>query len=143
MNLKNLRFNSLKTRVTLVTLVIFLFGFMSLACYWNRMLREDMERLLGQQQYSTASMMAAEVNNEMEFRLKSIEMIAGSIHYDQFKKFGAYSRRAAASADFYQPVQWRGIYCRSSRYRDLGFSTSAWPDWHQLQGQRRCFACAK
>lgn len=79
MNLNIFQCCSLKTRVTLFTLVIFVLGIWSLAFYASLMLHEDMERLLGEQQFSTASFMAAEVDGEMSDRLKALEKIAGEI----------------------------------------------------------------
>lgn len=68
---------SLKTRVTLYTLAIFLIGIWSLAFYASRMLREDLQRLLGEQQFSAASFIAAEVNEELDDRLRALEQVAG------------------------------------------------------------------
>lgn len=79
-----MRFNffnwrSLKTRVTLLTLVVFLIGIWSLSFYASRMLRQDMERMLGEQQFSTVSLVAEQVNTELVDRLKALEIIAGEI----------------------------------------------------------------
>ena len=62
------QWDSLKTRVTLFSLAIFLLGIWSLAYYSSRMLHRDLEKLLGDQQFSTVSYIAAEVNHEIEFR---------------------------------------------------------------------------
>ena len=56
---------SLKARVTAFTLLIFLASTWSMALYATRVLREDMQGLLGNQQFSTASLQAAEVEREM------------------------------------------------------------------------------
>lgn len=71
--------SSLKTRVTLFTLAFFLVGIWSLAFYASRMLRDDMQRMLSEQQFSTVSAVAAHINNEMEDRLQALENIAGKI----------------------------------------------------------------
>ena len=55
MNWNIFRWRSLKIRVTVFTLTIFLASIWSLAFYANRMLHEDMQRLLGEQQLSTAA----------------------------------------------------------------------------------------
>jgi hypothetical protein len=47
MNLNIFKLRSLKTRITIFTLAIFLLGIWSLAFFASRMLREDMERMLG------------------------------------------------------------------------------------------------
>ena len=65
MNLNIFQLKSLKTRVTLFTLVIFMVSIWSLAFYASRTLREDLERLLGAQQFSTATLMADSINHEL------------------------------------------------------------------------------
>jgi hemerythrin-like metal-binding protein/PAS domain S-box-containing protein len=71
--------HSLKTRITLTTLLVFVLGIWSLAFYASRMLRVDMEKMLGEQQFSTVSMVATEVNEELGDRLKALEAVAGKI----------------------------------------------------------------
>ncbi|MCX7177303.1 MAG: hypothetical protein NTX56_00575, partial [Proteobacteria bacterium] len=60
---------SLKSRITLSTLSIFLISIWTLAFYSSRILRGDIEVLLSEQQFSTVSMMAASINQELEDRL--------------------------------------------------------------------------
>ncbi|MBI5909388.1 MAG: PAS domain S-box protein, partial [Betaproteobacteria bacterium] len=79
MNSNIFQWRSLKTRVTLFTLAIFLIGIWSLAFYASRMLREDMQRLLGEQQFSTVSFIAADVNHEVNDRLRALETMAGIV----------------------------------------------------------------
>jgi diguanylate cyclase (GGDEF)-like protein/PAS domain S-box-containing protein len=76
MNLNIFQSRSLKTRVTLFTLTIFLLGIWSLAFYASRMLREDMQRLLGEQQSSIVSFIAAEIDHELDDRIEALELIA-------------------------------------------------------------------
>ncbi|MDO9197024.1 PAS domain S-box protein, partial [Rhodoferax sp.] len=57
-------------------LVIFLVGLWSLSYYATQMLHKDMERLLGEQQFSTASHVAAEINRELDDRLEALKTIA-------------------------------------------------------------------
>ena len=71
-----LRRHSLKTRITLTTLLIFLAGIWSLSFYAHRILREDIERLLSEQQLSTVSMVAAQVEREFEARIETLEAVA-------------------------------------------------------------------
>ena len=78
-NLNIFRRHSLKTRVTLFTLAIFLSGIWSLAFYVSRMLREDMQRQVGEQLFSTASIVAAHVDDELVNRLAALEMVAKAI----------------------------------------------------------------
>ena len=66
---------SLKTRVTLFTLSIFVISIWALAFYASRMLRADMERLLGEQQFSVVSVLAADINQELGDRLSALEKV--------------------------------------------------------------------
>ncbi|MEI6314089.1 MAG: histidine kinase dimerization/phosphoacceptor domain -containing protein [Syntrophus sp. (in: bacteria)] len=70
---------SLKTKVTLFTLVIFLAGIWSLAFYASYTLQSDLEHLLGDQQFSTVSIIASDLNQELEDRIKALEIIAAKI----------------------------------------------------------------
>ncbi len=70
---------SLKTRLTLFTLAIFLISIWSLVFYVSSALREDMQRLLGEQQYSTVSLIAGAVNRELDERLRALETYAARI----------------------------------------------------------------
>ncbi|WP_296445802.1 EAL domain-containing protein [Rhodoferax sp. UBA5149] len=70
--------HSLKTRITLTTLAIFLLGFWSLSYYASQMLRKDMQRLLGEQQFSTVSILAAEINQALDDRMRALEKMAGT-----------------------------------------------------------------
>jgi PAS domain S-box-containing protein len=70
---------SLKTRVTAFTLVVFLIGTWSMAFYASRLLHDDMQSLLGDQQFSTASLLAEEVEREVDDRLRGLEKLAGRI----------------------------------------------------------------
>jgi len=73
------KWRSLKTRVTLFTLAIFVISLWSLAYYASRMLREDMERQLGEQQFSTVSLLAAAINEHLSDRVKAVEQVAGRL----------------------------------------------------------------
>lgn len=69
--------HSLKTRITLATLAIFVISIWSLAFYAGRELREDMQVLLSEQQFSAVSILAADVNQALEDRLRGLEKLAG------------------------------------------------------------------
>ena len=73
------QWRSVKTRVTLFALMIFVIGIWSLAIYASRILRDDMQRLLGEQEFSTATFVADEVNHEVEDRLLELGRIAQSV----------------------------------------------------------------
>jgi len=76
MQLNILQWRSLKTRLTFLTLAIFVFSIWSLALYASRMLREDMRHQLGEQQWASVSLVAANVNDELNERLKALENVA-------------------------------------------------------------------
>jgi diguanylate cyclase (GGDEF)-like protein/PAS domain S-box-containing protein len=79
MHFNFLNWHSLKTRVTLFTLAVFLISIWSLALYASRMLREDMTVLLGEQQFSTVSLVAEQANAELDNRFQALARIAGEI----------------------------------------------------------------
>lgn len=70
---------SLKTRITLATLVIFLVSLWSLSYYASRMLHQDMEHLLGEQQFSMLSVVANAIDEDLEEQIKELEHAAGAI----------------------------------------------------------------
>ena len=76
---------SLKTRVTLFSLVIFALSLWALAYYASKMLRTDMEQLLGDQQRSTVALVAANIDQELKDRLNALEKIAGSFDENELK----------------------------------------------------------
>ena len=73
------QWRSMKARVTLFTLAIFLIGIWSLAFYSIRMLRDDLQALLGAQQISTVSIVAAKIDHELDDRLRGLEAVAATI----------------------------------------------------------------
>ena len=79
MKVKLLPDRSLNTRVTLVSLVIFALSIWSLALFTNRMLRDDLQQLLGEQQFSTASIVAEEIDQELSVRLRGLGKAAAGI----------------------------------------------------------------
>ena len=70
------RRQSLKTRITVATLLIFLVSLWSLTLYSTRILRRDMAEQLGEQQYSTLSVLAGQVDREIALRRAAIERVA-------------------------------------------------------------------
>ena len=75
-----IRWRSLKARVAFFSLAIFLISIWSLAFYADSTLHKDLEQLLGEQQFSTTSIMAADINREVDFRLRSLEKTAARIN---------------------------------------------------------------
>ena len=79
MNFNVFHQQSLKTRVTLFTLTIFLVSIWSLAFFSSKMLRRDIQQMLSDQQFSTVSFVAEEINQELENRIKSLIDVASYI----------------------------------------------------------------
>jgi PAS domain S-box-containing protein len=80
MNCNIFNLQTIKAKETQIILIIFLISLWSLAYYANRMLRLDMQRMLGEQQFSVVSVLAADINSELNNRLKSLEMISKEIN---------------------------------------------------------------
>jgi diguanylate cyclase (GGDEF)-like protein/PAS domain S-box-containing protein len=72
--------NSLKTRVTMFTLLIFLISIWSLSFYASRILHENMRQLLGEQQSSTLKLVADATNHELRDRLEALEKVAAGFN---------------------------------------------------------------
>ena len=71
--------HSLKTRITVITLAIFVVSIWSLTYYASRMLHADLERLLSAQQFSTVSILAEDVNRELGDRIEALSAVSGKI----------------------------------------------------------------
>ena len=71
--------HSLKTRITLGTLGIFLFGIWSLFLFAGHILHKDMERLLGEQQFSTVTLVAEEIDEELRHRFAMLRSVANTL----------------------------------------------------------------
>ncbi|MCX7177439.1 MAG: GAF domain-containing protein, partial [Proteobacteria bacterium] len=71
--LEAFRWRSLKTRVTLFALAIFAVSIWSLTYYASRVLRDEMQTLLGKQQLSAVTYVAAELNQRLEDQLRGLE----------------------------------------------------------------------
>ena len=72
------QWRSLNTKIVLATLSIFLAGIWTLSFYAIQMLRQDMERLLSEQQFSTVSLVAAQIEQGLSSRIKALEMVAAT-----------------------------------------------------------------
>ena len=70
---------SLKTRITLFSLVVSALGMLGLSALATHMLRQDMERQLGAQQLSTVSLLADKLDHELSSRLRILEKVAHAI----------------------------------------------------------------
>ena len=70
---------SLKTRVTLLMLAIFVVSLWTLAAYSSATLRQDMQHQLGQQQRSAASNVATQIDTDLNKRLRVLSAVAARI----------------------------------------------------------------
>lgn len=70
---------SLKMRVTLFTLGLFVFSLWAFSFYASRTLREDMQKVVGEQQYSMVSLVAENINDALADRLSTLQMVAAEI----------------------------------------------------------------
>ena len=104
---------SLRTKTIVVTLAIFVAGIWSLTFYASRNLRSDMARLLGEQQFSTVTLVAERVNHELEDRVKALEEVA-------HQSTGAMREGPAAMQAHLD--RWKGIY---SKFNGGTFATDA------------------
>ncbi|MGQ0709186.1 MAG: EAL domain-containing protein [Rhodoferax sp.] len=79
MPLSLLRKHSLKTRISLLTLGIVLSSLWALALYARATLQTDMQRLVAQQQRSTASLVAAQMEHELQRRVSMLRQLAAHL----------------------------------------------------------------
>ena len=70
---------SLTNRLTLLMLLVFLIGIWSITFYATRRLQQDMVDLLGKQQLSTVSTVAAQLDGALRFRLQALDRVAAEI----------------------------------------------------------------
>ena len=96
MSLSPFQKHSLKTRATLFTLFIFLVSNWVVALYASRILREDMQKLLGIQQLSTVFYLAAEANRELNDSLALLGKNAGIVDTEMMSNPSALSEFIAA-----------------------------------------------
>ncbi len=79
MNWSRLRQHSLKTRVTLDVLTIFLVSIWSLSFYVGIQLQGDLQRQLSKQQFSTVSFLAADADRVLKEHLHSLGRLASEL----------------------------------------------------------------
>lgn len=79
MRLNYFQWRSLKARVTLLTLCLFVISVGVLAVSTSRILRQDMQHMLGEQQFSDVSRIAHEINEHLRDRQQALETIAKEV----------------------------------------------------------------
>lgn len=85
MNFHVVKHKSLKLKITLLTLLLFLISIWLLVFLSSRLLHKELRKLLGQQQFSITSIVAADVNQEIDFRLKALEKVSEGISPSVFR----------------------------------------------------------
>lgn len=70
---------SLKTRVTLLTLFIVVLSFLSLAAYMKGLLRDELLLFTGEQQRSALNLLTTEVNHGLQDRLGTLKTVASRV----------------------------------------------------------------
>jgi diguanylate cyclase (GGDEF)-like protein/hemerythrin-like metal-binding protein len=70
--------NSLKNRIILLVLGIFLLAFLALATYVKGLLRDELLVFVGEQQRSTLHLLTSEVNRALQERLKTLKTVSVS-----------------------------------------------------------------
>ena len=73
------RWRSLKTRVTVMALSVFVLSIWALTYSTSQILRNDLENLVGEQQFSSTTIVAAEVDQEIGDRILALESVARQI----------------------------------------------------------------
>ena len=73
------RWRSIRTRVTVLALALFMVSIGATIFITGRLLRADLQVLVGQQQVSTVTIVAAEINQEVVARLRGLELVSGLI----------------------------------------------------------------
>ena len=95
---------SLTTRIVLFTLGIFLASIWGLSFYASQSLHSDMEKRLGEQQFSAVSMIADHVNDELADRLTALKQVANEI------QAGDVNTRSSLQAFIEQRKSFTGLF---------------------------------
>lgn len=74
--------HSLRTRATAFTLLVFVLGIWAMSAYVSSGMQANMERLLGEQQFSVATAMAQQVDREMTTRMQALRIVAKEMDAD-------------------------------------------------------------
>ena len=89
MKLDIVPWRSLKVRVTLLTLAIFLLGIGIFTGYVTYALRADMQRVLEEQQFSTVAFIATDINDHVTDYLGALEAEAARVNPDLMRNAAA------------------------------------------------------
>lgn len=73
-------------KLTVFVLGVALASIWTISLYLGQVVRTDMERLMGEQQYSTASIIATELNGELQDRVDVLTTVAGQLNTELMAK---------------------------------------------------------
>ncbi|OIN92668.1 MAG: hypothetical protein AUJ20_06785 [Comamonadaceae bacterium CG1_02_60_18] len=79
MTIRWLRARSIKTRITAFALLVVFLCMSALAVYVSAMLRKDLQQVLGDQQFSTAALVADDIDGDLRHRIKALQTVATGI----------------------------------------------------------------
>lgn len=74
---------SVKTRVTLITLLVFVVGIWTLAWYASFLLRRDIQQQISVQQNTTVVLLANQINDQISTRLQALDVVAKGVTSEQ------------------------------------------------------------
>lgn len=74
-----LKTSSLKTRVTALTLAVFILGIWLLSYHNSQELQKDLAKQISEEQFSSASILASQINNEIVEKMRTLESLAAKI----------------------------------------------------------------
>jgi len=80
------RASSLKARISILAVLLFVLGLWTLSLYVSRALSEDMQDLLGKQQFSTARLVASEVEQALFERMRGLQGVARQLGPEQLRR---------------------------------------------------------
>ena len=78
--IRSFKFRSLKVRLTVWMLVVYVVSIWLLALLASNWLRRDMVQTLSAQQYSTATYVASHIEQELSTRIKTLELVASAMY---------------------------------------------------------------
>ena len=102
---------SLKNRITALMLAVFLLGVWSVTLWATGSLRQDMMRLLGAQQFSAVSIVAAQLDAELDTRLQALVRVAADITPEMMRSPAELQKFLAARTTF------QGLFNGGTRIR--------------------------
>jgi diguanylate cyclase (GGDEF)-like protein len=87
--MKTLQHYSIKHRVIMFTLAVFVVSILSLSFYASRMLQKDMLNQLGGQQYATVSLLVENLSNELSERMSAVKVFSRELRRVEFSDHAA------------------------------------------------------